>query len=158
MGLKSKDDKSARIDSLPILVGIDRRTKWIFAHMVPAEGLDAHAIKMMQREIRLSGYSRMVSKSDQDPSILALFEAAKRERGEAVDPTGKTMKKGQEELQIIAEESPVGEHPANGEVENTIKSTQSQIRIMRLALQAIYKCKSGLIIRLCLGSCIMRHS
>ena len=55
MGPKSKDDKSAKIDSLPILVGIDRRTKWIFAHMVLAKGLDVHAVKMVQREIRLSG-------------------------------------------------------------------------------------------------------
>ena len=42
---------------------------------------------------------------------------------------------------MIVEESPVGEHQSNGEVENAIKSTQSQIRTMRLALQARYKCK-----------------
>ena len=82
MGPKSKEDKSAKIDSLPILVGIDRKTKWVFAHMVPSKGLDAHAIKMMQREIRLAGYSRLVLKSDQEPSILALLEAVKREREE----------------------------------------------------------------------------
>jgi hypothetical protein len=126
---------------LPILVGIDRRTKWIFAHMVPSKGLDAHAIKMMQREVRLSGYSRMILKSDQEPSILALLEAVKREKGEAIELTGKVMNKAKEELQMIAEESPVGEHPSNGEVENAIKSAQSQIRTMRLALQARYKTK-----------------
>ena len=47
MGPKFKDDKSATIDLLPIMVGIDRRTKWICAHMVPNKGLDAQAIKMV---------------------------------------------------------------------------------------------------------------
>ena len=141
MGPKSKDDKSAKIDSLPILVGVDRKSKWIFAHMVPSKGLDPHAIKMMSREIRLAGYSTMVIKSDQEPSILALIEAVKREKGEAVEVTGKEMKKRKGELQIIAEESPVGEHQSNGEVENAIKSVQSQMRTMRLALQARYKSK-----------------
>ena len=29
MGPKSKEDKSAKIDSLPILVGVDRKSKWV---------------------------------------------------------------------------------------------------------------------------------
>ena len=141
MGPKSREDKSAKIDSLPILVGVDRKSKWVFAHMVPSKGLDPHAVKMMSREIRLSGYSRMVLKSDQEPSILALLEAVKREKGEAVELTGKEMKKSSVELQILSEESPVGEHPSNGEAESAIKSVQSQTRTMRLALQARYKSK-----------------
>ena len=71
MGTKSKDDKSAKIDSLPILVGVDRKSKWVFAKMAPSKGLDPHAVKMINREITLSGYSRLVLKSDQEPSILA---------------------------------------------------------------------------------------
>ena len=35
MGPTSKDDKSEKIDSLPIIIGIDRRHKWRIAHMVP---------------------------------------------------------------------------------------------------------------------------
>ena len=74
MGPKSKEDKSDKIDSLPILVGVDG-LKWKCAHMVPKKGLDPHAIKMVVREIRLSGYSRVIIKSDQEPSILALLAA-----------------------------------------------------------------------------------
>ena len=70
MGPKSKDDKAARIGLLPILLRIDRKSKWIFAHMDPSKGLDAHATKMMNREMRLSGNSRMVFKSDREPSIM----------------------------------------------------------------------------------------
>ena len=84
MGPKSKDQKSEKIDSLPILIGIDRKSKWLFAHMVPKKGHDAHAIKIMSREIRLSGYTSMILKSDQEPAILALLEGAKNERAEAI--------------------------------------------------------------------------
>ena len=80
MGPKSKDFKSERIASLPILVGIDKQSKWVFAHMVPSKGPDAHAIKMMSREMQLAGCSRLILKSDQEPSILAFLAAVQRER------------------------------------------------------------------------------
>ena len=51
------------------------------------------------------------------------------------------MKKKEGKIQILAEESPVGEHQSNGEVEDGIKSVQSQTRTMRLAVQAMYKSK-----------------
>ena len=69
MGPKSKEDKSEKIKSLQILVEVDRTSKWVFAHMVPKKGLDAHAIKIVGREIRLAGYWRMAFKSDQEPYI-----------------------------------------------------------------------------------------
>ena len=72
---------------------------------------------------------------------MALLEAVKRERGKAIELTGKEMMKGKGELQMIAEEPPGGEHQSNGEVENAIKSIQSQVRTMRLALQARYRSK-----------------
>ena len=100
-GPKSKQDKSANVDALPIVVGVDEKSKWVFAHMIPSKGLDPHAVKMMSREIRLSGYSRMIFKSDQEPSILALLEAVEREKGEAVELTGKEMMKRSGELQIL---------------------------------------------------------
>ncbi len=51
MGPKSKEDKSEKMDSLPILVGSNRKSKWKIAHMVPRKGHDPHAIKMVAREI-----------------------------------------------------------------------------------------------------------
>jgi len=122
------DSDDQAIASLPILTGIDRRTKLVFAHMVPKKGHDAQAIKQLAREIKLSGYSRLVLKSDQEPSIKALIEAVKNERAEDIET-------------LMQEESPVGEHQSNGEVENAIKSVQAQMRTMRLALQSRYGCK-----------------
>ena len=124
MGPKSKNDKSEKIESLPILVGVDG-LKWKCAHMVPSKGLDPHAIKMIVREVKLSGYSRMILKSDQEPSILALLEAVKRELGEACE--------------IVPEQSPVGEHQSNGQVENAIRIVQAQVRTMRIGLQSRYR-------------------
>ena len=97
---------SRRKLTLPILVGVDG-LKWKCAHMVPKKGLDPHAIKVLVREIKLSGYSRVVMKSGQEPSILALLAIVKRELGEACE--------------IVPEESPVGEHQSNGQVENAIR-------------------------------------
>ena len=98
--------------------------------MVPSKGVEPHAVKVINREIKLSGYIRMTFKSDQEPSIQAILEAVKREKGEAL------------ELQL--EESRVGEHQSNGEVENAIRSIQSRIRTMRLALHSRYQAKIGI--------------
>ena len=37
--------------------------------------------------------------------------------------------------EVIPEESPVGDHQANGEIENAIKELEKQIRILKLALE-----------------------
>merc|ERR1712185_638927 len=95
--------------------------------MVPKKGHDAHAIKVAGREVEMSGYGRMILKSDQEPSIKELLRAVKRERAE--------------DTEILSEESPVGEHASNGAVEKAIQDVQAQIRTMRLAIQGRYKCR-----------------
>ena len=47
MGPKSKDDKTEKIDSLLIIVVSDRKSKWKIANIVPRNGHDPHAIKMI---------------------------------------------------------------------------------------------------------------
>ena len=66
------------------------------------------------------GYRRVILKSDQEPSIVALKSAVKREL----------------ELEVSFEESPVGEHQSNGAVENATKRVQGQIRTVRDALES----------------------
>ena len=120
------------MDSLPIIVGINRKDKGAFAHMVPSKGHDAHAIKMVAREIKLAGYNKLILKSDQEPSIKELIEAVKRERSEKIEI---------QKVEIQCEESPVGEHKSNGDVEIAIQHVRAQIRTMRLGLQARYQSK-----------------
>ena len=62
-----------------VSVGINRRDQGTFAHMVPAKGHDAHATKMVAREIKPTGYSKIILKSDQGPAVRQLKEAAKIE-------------------------------------------------------------------------------
>ena len=119
---KSMEGKRERIESLPILAAIDRRSKWHAAVMVPEKGLNGYAVGALAREIELSGYNRMVMKSDQEPAILNLIRAAKRER--------------KEDIEIQPEESQVGEHQSNGDVERAVQSLEGQMRSMKLALEA----------------------
>jgi hypothetical protein len=73
--------------------------------------------------IDVLGYDEMILKSDQEPSIVALRRGIKEGlRGN-----------------IMEEESAVGEHQSNGEVENAIQRTQGHFRTVRLALEARYK-------------------
>ena len=87
------------------------------------------------REIRLSVYSTVVFKSDQELVILALLDAAKPQRGEAIRFRKEETTAGE---QPTAEEPPVGEHQSNGEVERTIQYVQGQMMTLRLALHSVY--------------------
>ena len=62
---KSMDHESENTYASPILVGGDRKSKLVFAHVVLKKGHDPHTLKIASREIRLSGYSKVVFKSDQ---------------------------------------------------------------------------------------------
>ena len=122
MGPKSGDSKSLKIKSLPIIAGIDRKRKWVFAHMVPRKGHDAHAITIVGREIDISGYASLIRKSDPEPAIRELIAAVRRER-----PGG---------VQTQVEESLVGEHESNGDAERAIQGIQGMMRTTSLALQS----------------------
>ena len=59
---------------------------------------------------------------DQEPAILALKERLIEALGTKVE--------------IIEEESPVGDHQANGEIENAIKEVEKQIRVLKLLVES----------------------
>ena len=111
--------------TLPTLVGIDYNTEWISAYMVSKKGFDKYALFCVVRDIEQSGYNRMILKSDQENSMTDIINAVKRE--------------GAEDIDVMTEKSPVGEHQSNGEVERAIQSVQELMRVMKLALQSRYK-------------------
>ena len=47
-----KDDKTDKTDSLPLLVGIDQKLSWVFAHIIPKKGHDAHAVESLGSEFQ----------------------------------------------------------------------------------------------------------
>ena len=77
---KSEEERKRLIKSLPIIGMIDRHDKWVSSMMVPQSGLDDYAVGAVVREIELSGYNRLILKSDQGPDILNLLKSVKRER------------------------------------------------------------------------------
>ena len=84
--------------------------------MVPQSGLDGYAVGAVIREIELTGYNRLIVKSDQGPDILNLLRAGKARE----------------------EESSVGEHQSNGEIERVNQTLQGQFVSMNLALESRY--------------------
>ena len=82
---KKGESKELGIETLPIIVGLDRKRKSHMAHMVLEKGRNPFAIAMVSREIELAGYNRLILKTDQEPAILELMAMAKRERPEDVE-------------------------------------------------------------------------
>ena len=66
------------------------------------------------QDIKRLGHRRMLFKSDQEPSILALKEAVTEVMG----------------IEVIPEESPVGESQSNGNIERAVRTVKGQIRTM----------------------------
>ena len=98
----------------------DSRSKYVAAEIVPEKGLNEYAVRRVAQIVNRLGYRRIIIKSDQEASIVALKGAVKREL----------------ELEVSFEESPVGEHQSNGVIENAIGRVQGQIRTVRDALES----------------------
>ena len=85
--IKRKEFNRRRIEpegeedkGMPMLVLKDSRTKVTLARVVPKKGRDQYAIERLQKDIANLGYKKMILKSDNEPAIVALKEAVKRER------------------------------------------------------------------------------
>ena len=103
----------------PILVIKDEKTQMVGATFVPAKGLDPYAVKYTVAFLKSLGYKRAVLKSDGEPAIVALKEHAAKEAG----------------VEFVSEESPVGDHQANGLIENAIREVKRQIRVLSFVLE-----------------------
>jgi len=101
---------------MPILVLKDRETKSIQADVVPRKGEDEYAIRRLSQMIRSLGSKKVILKSDQEPAIKSLKER---------------VKANVQDVDIIIEESPVGESKSNGEVERAIRSVKEQFSTFR---------------------------
>ena len=82
------------------------------AHLVEEKGLSEYAIEQVKEDIEAMGIRRMIFKTDQEPAIVALRERIIEALGTKVE--------------VIEEESPVGDHQANGEIEDAIKEFENK--------------------------------
>ena len=106
---------------MPVLVVRDRFTKGIFTHLVPCKGTEHFYPEAASlRDVKFLGYSRLVIKSDQEPSILALAEAVKNT----------LTSKG---IDCQLESSPKGDSHgmSNGEAESAVGITQGLARTLK---------------------------
>ncbi len=74
--------------------------------------MDACAVDSVRTALMKLGHRRIILRSDNEPAMLALKVAVRRES----------------ELEIALEEVPVNDHQANGLVENAVKNAQGQFR------------------------------
>jgi hypothetical protein len=116
---KDKKDDEEDKDTMPILVAKDDKLKMIFASVVPKKGKNAFAVKKLAEFVDGLGHQKVILKSDNEESVLALKSAVK---AEVI-------------CDVVMEESPVGDHAANGMVEATIRQVQGQFRSMKSALE-----------------------
>jgi hypothetical protein len=105
---------------MPILVTKDSRTKMVYSRVVPKKGLDDYAVGALKRITEELGYKKVVMKSDNEPSILQLKDLVRKET----------------DVELVMEEVPVGDHAANGSVENAVKNIQGQFRVLKDALES----------------------
>ena len=115
MSRSDEDDERLR----PILVVKDKRTQMVAATFVDSKGATPYAVKFAAAFLKNLSYRKVVLKSDGEHSIMALKEAAAREAA----------------IESVPEESPPGDHQANGLVENAIREVKRQIRVLRSALE-----------------------
>ena len=93
----------------PVLVIKDRRSKALWAHLVPSKGIEnPHGYQCLVRALNSTGYKRVILKSDQEFPIRSVAEkAAEKWYGE-----------------IIPEKAPKGESKSNGEIERAVQDAQ----------------------------------
>ena len=120
--LAESSTKSSQEHLQPVIVLKDRKSGTVKAHMVEEKGVNVFAVKRLVQDVALLGYKRIVFKSDNEPAILALKHAVKNECP----------------IEIVMEESPVGESASNGEVENAFKCVEGQFRTMKSHLEEEY--------------------
>ena len=105
--------------TLPILVLKDHRHKVVFSNVVPSKGTQHdYCVKQLHHNISQMGYPKLLLKTDQEPAILDLRKACVRLCN-------------LDNIEILREESPVAEHPANGVVEQAVQAVEGQVRTLK---------------------------
>ena len=119
----SEAEVEQRGDS-PVLVMHDGVTKSIFAHLIPAKGVDfpscEKVVKMIAKDLDTLGYHRVVFRSDNEHSILSLLRAVKPAW------TG----------DVVQETSAECDLQSNGAAESSVNVVKGRVRSIKLAVES----------------------
>ena len=100
-------------DTPPVLIVRDRKSKGIWSHPVPSKGVThPYPARAPVADLDFMVYKRVIFKSYQEPSIVALCDAVKNVWHD----------------EIVPEASPKGESRSNGEVERAVQSVHGLAR------------------------------
>ena len=110
-------------ESATTIVGVDKYTQGVLAHVVPKKGTEFQWIaKQLDLDVKRFGYNgRLVVKSDQEPAVVDLMRDLARRRSNA--PT-------------VVELSKAYDSKSNGRAEGTVRRLEEQVRTMKIALDA----------------------
>ena len=93
----------------------------VAAAALEQKGLTRYGVKFFAGFIQQTGVRRVVNTSDGEPALKALRDAAAKAL-EGVESTG--------------QETPVGDHQANGDIESAVKMLKAQMRTTRSGLES----------------------
>ena len=118
-----------------ILVARLYPSKALLATVCPHKGVDEKVVSRMASFIKDSGYRSIVYRSDQEPSIRAMFEEAFKAAGREGVSYNPNLQ------QMVPEASAVGESQFNGKAESAVQKVEDLLRTYKSALET--KCLHG---------------
>ena len=121
--------------TLPVLIVRDRKSKGIWSHPVPSKG----PARALVADLDFMVYKRVILKSDQEPSIVALCD---------------TVKNGWHG-EVVPEASPKDESKSNGEVERAVQSVHGLVRTLKVFMEQ--QSRIALVSQSPLLACLIEH-
>eukprot|EP00971_Amphidinium_carterae_P106851 2116603-Amphidinium_carterae.1 len=119
------NESASETESIPILCVKDSMHRWVAGHIVPKKGVDEFAVEVLTNELVQSGHARIHLRSDQEPAILALKEAA----------AARARLKG---IEVVMEEPALHDSRGNGAAESAVKEIKDQTRTLLASTASKY--------------------
>ena len=110
--VRDKDDK----DVVTVLVARLYPSRMMLATVVDSKGPERNAVARLAKFLKDTGYSKVVYRSDQERSIVALFEETFKASNREGSPLHNSVL-----TQMVPEASAVGESQSNGKAEDAVQ-------------------------------------
>ena len=128
-----RDNDDAEV--ITILVARLYPSRAMLATVVDAKGPDEHAVSRLAKFLKDSGYAKVVYRSDQERSIVKLFEETFKASCREGTPLHNSVL-----TQMVPEASAVGESQSNGKDENAVQKFEDLLRTYKSALETHLDC------------------
>ena len=122
--------------SVPVLVGRERRSKALIAHVVPYKGAGPEwLVDQIVRDLRKLGvHEKVILKGDHEKALVDVLNAVSRARG----------RDSQVGRLTVVEASPKGESQSNGAAERAVQEIEEGLRTHIFDLESKFKAEVGI--------------